>query len=266
MLNVEYTGTNASNIIAVRGKSAPQDHYGYGGLFVGGFVGVTGEVYPTGSHAYYGVKGYVDGGSGTNYGVFGSAAGIGSTNWAGYFGGNVHVSGTLSKNAGSFKIDHPLDPENKWLLHSFVESPDMMNIYNGNIITDADGYSTVELPEYFDALNMDFRYQLTVIGEFAQAIIAKEIEGNRFEIRTDKPNVKVSWQVTGVRKDAYANAYRIQVEVDKKSDEQGKYSNPEAFGLDETMSIDYEHMQKLRNRRGEENDVIKNIDLDGNRR
>ena len=70
----------------------------------------------------------------------------GTINWAGYFNGNVNVTGTLSKGGGSFKIDHPLDPTNKNLYHSFVESPDMMNIYNGNVITDASGYATVTMP------------------------------------------------------------------------------------------------------------------------
>ena len=45
--------------------------------------------------------------------------------------GNLDVTGTISKGGGTFKIDHPLDPTNKYLYHSFVESPDMMNIYNG---------------------------------------------------------------------------------------------------------------------------------------
>ena len=78
--------------------------------------------------------------------------------------GNMHVSGTLSKTAGSFKIDHPLDPENRWLSHSFVESPDMMNVYNGNAELDDAGKATVKLPAYFEALNRDFRYQLTAVG------------------------------------------------------------------------------------------------------
>ena len=135
---------------------------------------------------------------------------------AGYFSGDVHVTGVLSKGAGSFRIDHPLDPENKYLSHSFVESPDMMNIYNGNITTDRSGYGTVTLPNYFDALNRDFRYQLTVVGQFAQAIVADKIRGNTFRIRTDKPGVEVSWQVTGVRKDKFAEENRIQVESDKR--------------------------------------------------
>jgi hypothetical protein len=46
-------------------------------------------------------------------------------------GGDLYASGMITKSSGSFKIDHPLDPANKYLSHSFVESPDMMNIYNG---------------------------------------------------------------------------------------------------------------------------------------
>ncbi|HLY92545.1 MAG TPA: hypothetical protein VKQ89_04745 [Candidatus Angelobacter sp.] len=143
-------------------------------------------------------------------------------------GGTVHVVGNLTKGGGSFQIDHPLDPANKYLSHSFVESPDMMNIYNGNITTDARGTATVLLPDWFEALNRDFRYQLTVIGEFAQAIIAREVQQNRFTIRTNRPHVKVSWQVTGIRHDAYANAHRIQVEEDK-GDKRGTYLHPELF-------------------------------------
>jgi len=68
---------------------------------------------------------------------------------AGYFNGDVHVNGTFSKNAGSFLIDHPYDPANKYLAHSFVESPDMMNVYNGNVILDNKGVAIVELPYLF---------------------------------------------------------------------------------------------------------------------
>ena len=155
----------------------------------------------------------------------------------GYFAGNLNVTGKLTKGSGSFKIDHPLDPANKYLSHSFVESPDMMNVYNGNITTDRHGFATVTLPDYFEALNRDFRYQLTVIGRFAQAIVAKKIASNQFVIRTNKPAVEVSWQVTGIRQDAYANANRIQVEEDKPASEQGYYLHPEVFGQPESRGI-----------------------------
>jgi trimeric autotransporter adhesin len=148
----------------------------------------------------------------------------------GYFAGNLTVTGKVTKGSGSFKIDHPLDPENKYLSHSFVESPDMMNIYNGNVTTDARGVATVVLPDYFEALNGDFRYQLTVIGQFAQAIVAREIASGRFTIKTNRPKVKVSWQVTGIRHDAYANAHRIPVTEDKPTAEQGTYLHPDVFG------------------------------------
>ncbi len=161
---------------------------------------------------------------------------------AGQFDGNVVVTGTLSKGGGSFKIDHPLDPENKYLFHSFVESPDMMNIYNGNVTTDASGEAEVTLPDWFDALNRDFRYQLTVIGQFAQAIVAEEIKDNRFKLKTSIPNVKVSWQVTGVRQDAFAKKHRIPVEELKPEGERGSYLHPEAFGKEEEQGM----MWKLR--------------------
>ena len=144
--------------------------------------------------------------------------------------GDLWVGGNIQKSSGTFKIDHPLDPANKYLYHSFVESPDMMNIYNGNVVTDARGMAIVELPSYFEALNQDFRYQLTVIGQFAQAIVATEIANNRFTIQTDKPAVKVSWQVTGIRHDAYADAHRVVVEEEKPEKERGTYLHPELFG------------------------------------
>lgn len=143
--------------------------------------------------------------------------------------GSLIVTGTVSKGGGSFTIDHPLDPANKTLSHSFVESPDMMNIYNGNVTTDRRGEAVVTLPEWFEALNRDFRYQLTVIGQFAQAIVASKIKNNRFRIKTNRPGVEVSWQVTGIRQDAYANRHRIPVEKEKPERERGSYLHPEAF-------------------------------------
>ena len=258
-LQGEFLGTGLHDGVGVYGKSVPADYYGYGGYFHGGFVGVRGEVRPTGSSKYsgvqglvfnngtgynYGVYGEASGGTGTNIGIYGEASG-GTSTWAGYFQGNVNVTGTLSKGGGSFKIDHPLDPTNKYLYHSFVESPDMMNIYNGNIITDGTGYATITMPNWFEALNQDFRYQLTVIGDFAQAIISQEIQNNQFIIRTDKPNVKVSWQVTGIRHDKFAEKNRIPVEENKTGKEVGKYLHPEAYGVSESLGVNYENKKAV---------------------
>jgi hypothetical protein len=164
--------------------------------------------------------------------------------------GSLSVSGLLSKGGGSFKIDHPLDPANKYLYHSFVESPDMMNIYNGNITTGNDGLIIVTLPDYFEALNKDFRYQLTVIGDFAQAIIFKKINNNRFTIKTDKPNIEVSWQVTGIRHDPFAEKNRIPNAVDKPANEKGYYLHPEALGLPAALSVSAIPVKKKENTEG----------------
>jgi hypothetical protein len=156
---------------------------------------------------------------------------------AGFFNGSIDVTGSISKGGGSFKIDHPLDPANKYLYHSFVESPDMMNIYNGNVVTDANGDAIVPLPDWFETLNRDFRYQLTVVGQFAQAIVASKVGNHQFRIKTDKPNVEVSWQVTGIRQDAWANVHRIPVEEEKSARERGHYLHPELYGAPEEASI-----------------------------
>ena len=157
-----------------------------------------------------------------------------------YSNGNVAVAGNLTKGSGSFKIDHPLDPANKYLYHSFVESPDMMNIYNGVVTLDARGSIWIKLPEYFGALNQDFRYQLTSIGSPQPSLyVAREISGNRFRISGGKPGGKVSWQVTGIRHDAYADAHRIQVEEEKPPQEQGHYLHPELFGAPPEQAVGY---------------------------
>jgi hypothetical protein len=148
-----------------------------------------------------------------------------------YSDGNCQVTGTLSKSGGSFKIDHPLDPANKYLSHSFVESPDMKNIYDGVVVLDAHGGATVALPAWFESLNRDFRYQLTPIGGPAPDLhIANEICCGRFSIAGGQAGQKVSWTVTGIRQDHWANAHRIPVEEDKPSDDRGRYLHPELFG------------------------------------
>ena len=131
------------------------------------------------------------------------------------------------------KIDHPLDPANRTLSHSFVESPDMMNVYNGNAVLDADGTAVVELPDWFEALNRDFRYQLTCIGGFAPVYIAKEVAGNRFRIAGGTPGLKVSWQLTGIRHGRFADEHRTPVEEEKPGDERGTYLHPELYGRED---------------------------------
>jgi hypothetical protein len=115
----------------------------------------------------------------------------------------------------------------------------MMNIYNGNVTTNAAGEAFITLPEWFETLNRDFRYQLTVLGQFAQAIVSSKVANHQFSIKTDKPDVEVSWQVTGIRQDAWANAHRIPVEEMKSEKERGFYRHPELYNAPPEKSISW---------------------------
>jgi len=200
------------------GLSSGKNGAGVFGITTGhGGTGVSGE-------DYNGIANPLDHSGGT--GVSGSTIwGVGvyglcsnadkSKGWAGRFDGNVQVNGTLFKSAGGFKIDHPLEPNNKYLCHSFVESPEMLNVYSGTVTLDSDGEAPVPLPKWFEALNNDFRYQLTCVGAFAPVYVGEEIKGGTFKIAGGNPGMKVCWQVTGVRCDAYAQQNRLPVEMEK---------------------------------------------------
>lgn len=267
------SGTGFSTSAGVRGVSASATGFGPGvyGLHYqgsGSAPGVMGEsasgsadaagVYGTiSSNAANaaGVRGYNGGASccgmgvagfhaGQGIGVYGEAqngfavSGFSPNNWAGYFHGSVNVVGTLYKSSGAFRIDNPIDPAHSYLQHSFVESPDMKNVYDGNVTTNGKGFATVKLPDWFQALNKEFRYQLTVMGRsFAQAIVWSEIQDNRFTIKTNQPKVKLSWQVTGIRKDRYANAHRIQTVVPKSGSADNKYVHPGLYGKPLSKSV-----------------------------
>lgn len=241
------TGTN----YGLYGRTQSPDGYGVWG--VGPVKGIQGFASNTTGETM-GVIGFTNSTNGAgvwggspNYGVVGVASGNGTGIWgvagsgtssmAGVFNGNLriwgntYVVGELYKSSGSFRIDHPLDPEHKYLHHSFVESPERKNIYDGVIVLDENGEATVILPNYFDALNTEFRYQLTAIGAPSPNIyISQKVKGNLFKIAGGVPGSEISWQVTGVRKDAYALKYPYQVEVNKEGDAIGKYLHPEAFG------------------------------------
>jgi len=148
----------------------------------------------------------------------------------GTINGNLYVNGAIYKGADYFKIDHPLDPTNKYLAHSVVESPDMKNIYDGVVTMDDNGEAEISFPDWFDALNKEFRYQLTCIGRSAPVYVSQEIKDNRFRIAGGTPGLKVSWQVTGVRHDAFANAHRNPVEETKPEKERGHYLFPPPVG------------------------------------
>jgi hypothetical protein len=239
----ESSGTNGGGL---RGSSSGSGGYGVYAVATGdsNSVGVFGESTSSmgfglfGRSPNHGVWGRT---TGSGRGVYGDNSGSDSVGYAGYFFGRVNVTGLLTKGGGAFKIDHPLDPENKYLYHSFVESPDMMNIYNGVVTLDARGEALVELPQWFEALNRDFRYQLTCIGGFAPVYIAEKIKANRFKIEGGSEGLEVSWQVTGIRQDAYANAHRLPVEEEKPAKERGYYLHPKIFNQPDERGVEWAH-------------------------
>lgn len=146
---------------------------------------------------------------------------------------DLDVAGTLSKGGGSFKIDHPLKPKTHYLFHSFVESPDMLNIYKGRGKT-KNKKAIIELPDYFEALNKDFEYQLTPIRSLARLGVRKEVKNNKFEVMSDE-DCEFSWQVMGVRKDRFAQVNPIITEVEKKIK---GYTHPELWEEDFEINED----------------------------
>jgi len=256
----------------VAGYGGTDGVYGSGGLFGNGVRGVGGDgpgIYGTSDRTaivghvqsaapYAGVWGKNDSSgfgvlaesksgdaisatsaSATGSGIY--AEETGASGRAGWFQGSVYISGGCTGCAGAaLKIDHPLDPAHKYLQHSTVVSPQMKDIYDGLVTTDAKGFATVTMPRWFQAVNRTFRYQLTIIGTGGwNARVVKEIAHNRFTIQTDTSAVKVSWQVTGIRHDRYANAHPVQVVVAKAKSDQGKYLYPELYGKPKTETIGY---------------------------
>jgi hypothetical protein len=191
--------------------------------------GVRGEALSSNGN---GVHGIADNGT-SAYGIWGESA----SGFAGKFNGKVDVAGDFTATSKSFKIDHPLDPANKYLYHSTVESAERKNVYDGTAVLDDAGEAVVTLPSWFEALNGDFRYQLTCIGAFAPVFVAGEVQDHQFRIAGGTPGLKVSWQVTGVRHDAYAKAHPTAVEEDKPEGERGTYIHPAEAGMPASMNV-----------------------------
>ena len=248
-----HAGYLGHTLVAVYGQHATSGSYGGIGDVQIGAYGVNGS----GSVGYLGAKvgpfavdcGVYGNSVVAGVGVFGESNGISAIGvwgrgdyWAGYFSGDVNITGTVF-GPQTLRIDHPLDPENKYLQQSSVVSDEMKSVYDGVVTLDGSGEAWVELPNWFESLNRAIRYQLTCIGEFAPVYVAQKVEGNRFRIGGGKPGMEISWLVTGVRQDALAKAKPLSVEVEKGSSERGRYLHPEAFGLPETRGVDYEKMR-----------------------
>ena len=152
---------------------------------------------------------------------------------------DVVISGALNvTGTKNFKIDHPLDPANKYLYHAAIESSEVLNIYSGNVRLDHNGEAVVQLPEWFQAINKDFRYSLTPIGTATSVLyVAEEITDGHFKIGGGVAGMRVSWQVTGVRSDKSMLKHPFKAVENKSARERGTYLTPEAFDQPEERGI-----------------------------
>ena len=240
------SGTPAGTGVVANGGGAPS--LGAGGIGIdatggsGASFGGSGGSFIAGYGAYGGGDGIdaaAEAVSTSDAGFFtANLGGCDEGDCAGYFSGDINVTGAIYAGTKDFRIDHPLDPENKYLQHASVESSEMKNVYDGLVILDGTGEAVVQLPAWFEAVNGDFRYQLTAIGRPSPGLyIAQEISSNSFQIAGGTPGAKVSWQVTGVRHDPYAKAHPLVIEQQKNAPERGNYIHPELYGAPEERSI-----------------------------
>jgi hypothetical protein len=238
----DQSGTHGAVLLG--GASDPDSGFAGGGAGVVGIGGLSSELISSGGPGGLFVGGGNAGSGGPGVGIEAICTGSGCL--AGYFSGNLHVTGAITAGVKDFKIDHPLDPANKYLLHASVESSEMKNIYDGSIVLDRNGEAVVELPDWFEALNGNFRYQLTAIGVPSPSLyVAQKISGNHFKIAGGTPGAEVSWQVTGVRQDAFAKANPLLTEQAKGEQERGYYLHPELYGESEEKAIDWAHRAPL---------------------
>jgi hypothetical protein len=152
--------------------------------------------------------------------------------------GNVHVLGVFTAGNKEFLIDHPLDPENYYLVHHCPESAEPHVYYSGTVVLDAAGEAWVQLPHYFEAIARDPRYTLTPVGApMPNLHVAVEIQGNRFKIAGGVPGKRVSWRVEAIRNDPYMRYHGYQDEVPKPEEERGTYLHPELYGQPMERSV-----------------------------
>jgi hypothetical protein len=215
-----------------------------------GFYGNLGQTIYRAGYGVYGLNTDADGpltNNSVGVGGFGFYGMYGETNdpaeGFGIVSGNdLGVAGSIYANgAKNFRIDHPQDPANKYLQHAAMESPEVLNVYRGNVVADANGYAVVQLPAYFASINKDFSYILTPVGGAAPELhVATEVENNTFTIAGAKPGMKISWQVTAERNDIYMQMNPYQAEQDKSDRAKGKYLYPAGYGQPKESGIYYQ--------------------------
>ena len=223
---VGVIGFNSGTGVGVQGQSVTTG-VGIFGLNSGAGVGVQGQNSNIGT-AVVGINTSL-----TGDGVVGQTP-AGSTGFAVFANGDMGASGVKP-----FYIDHPTDPANKYLRHYALESNEVLNVYRGNVILNANGEAVVTMPTYFEAINKNFSYNLTAIGSQSDVFIKEEITNNQFIIAGGAPNQKISWQVYAERNDLYLqqNPQKREVEVAKDANDRGNYLMPELFNQPDEKGI-----------------------------
>lgn len=221
-------GNNSGTGRGVEGQSVATG-VGVVGFNTGNGVGVQGQNSSTGN-AVVGINTSL-----TGNGIIGQTP-PGSLGFAVFANGDMGASGIKP-----FYIDHPTEPATKYLRHFAIESNEVLNVYRGNVILNSNGEATVTLPNYFEAINTNFSYNLTAIGSKSEVYIKEEIQNNQFKIAGGLPNQKISWQVYAERNDAYLQQFpeKRAVEINKKANESGKYLIPELFNQPKDKGIHY---------------------------
>lgn len=265
--NISLSGTlscNRSNTTNSITSSIYVQHYNEGVTPGGGWGGVKGvlsrvtsntQMFSTaifgdargGSDFAVGVRGHAEGSGDAKYGVYAQAIGSGGltsygiyavasgsdTNYAGYFAGNVRVTGSLTKGSGSFLIDHPQDPKNKTLRHNFVESPEYLCLYRGKAKIGASGKKQVKLPNYFTTLTKanEATIHLSSIGKKPHPLSYEWKDSFDAFFVYGEPNTEISYIVLADRDDPAIHILSRPVEEDKGNGNgvKGEYLHPEAY-------------------------------------
>lgn len=223
-------GLNSGTGVGVQGQSVTSG-IGVIGFNTGAGVGVQGQNSSTGT-AVVGINTSL-----TGNGVVGETA-LGSAGFAVFANGDMGASGIKP-----FYIDHPTEPATKYLRHFALESNEVLNVYRGNVILDVNGEAIVTLPNYFEAINTNFSYNLTSIGSKSEVFIKEEIQNNKFKIAGGLPNQKISWQVYAERNDAYLQQFpeKRAVEINKDANDSGKYLMPALFNQPKEKGIHHQN-------------------------
>lgn len=245
------TTGDARGVYGISDSTSGLGVVGYATTSTGTTFGVYGQSDSAAGRAVYGTA-TATGAGATPYGVLGQCS-TATLGYAVFANGDMGASGVKP-----FRIDHPTDPENKYLLHYAAESPEVINFYRGTVILDERGEAVVELPHYFAMINKMPSYQLTAVAApmpmlhvvekiSPEALIAGEKAGPgvapptcSFRIAGGVPGGEVCWRVEAVRNDLRMRLHGAPVEREKTGPERGKYQHPAYYDQSPEMGMDYE--------------------------